>query len=99
MNLPITIMFSGYENFVSKLDDLHDHRGRPDWMGEIGFSDLKIKLLGSIVAISAIELLNSFVNVGNLDDRHLGWMVGTYVPFVVSSLPYAVSDRLQGKGR
>jgi uncharacterized protein (TIGR00645 family) len=52
MNLLITIMFSGYENFVSKLDDLHDHRDRPDWMGEIGFSDPKIKSFGSIVAIS-----------------------------------------------
>lgn len=98
MNLLIIIMFSGYENFVSKMDDLHAHRDRPDWMAEIGFSDLKIKLFGSIVAILGIELLKSFMNVGNMDDRHLGWTVGIHVTFVVSSLLYAVSDRLQGKG-
>lgn len=98
MNLLIIIMFSGYENFVSKMEDLHAHRDRPDWMGQIGFSDLKMKLFGLIVAISGIELLKSFMNVGNLNDRHLGWMVGIHVTFVVSSLLYALSDRLQGKG-
>lgn len=98
MNLLIIIMFSGYENFVSKMEDLHAHRDRPDWMGHIGFSDLKIKLFGSIVAISGIELLKSFMNVANLDDRHLGWMVGIHLTFVVSSLLYALTDRLQGKG-
>jgi len=69
MNLLIIIMFSGYENFVSKMEDLHSHRDRPDWMGHIGFSDLKIKLIGSIVAISGIELLKGFMNVAKLEDR------------------------------
>jgi len=76
MNLLIIIIFSGYENFVSKMDDLHSHQDRPEWMGHIGFSDLKLKLIGSIVAISGIELLKAFMNAHNLSDRQLGWMVG-----------------------
>ncbi|MCK2088064.1 TIGR00645 family protein [Thauera aromatica] len=98
MNLLIIIMFSGYENFVSKMEDLHSHRDRPDWMGHIGFSDLKLKLIGSIVAISGIELLKAFMNVANLTDSHLGWMVGIHLTFVVSGLLYAAMDRLAGKG-
>lgn len=98
MGLLIIIMFSGYENFVSKMEDLHGHTDRPEWMGHIGFSDLKIKLIGSIVAISGIELLKAFMNVGNLDDRHLAWMVGIHLTFVVSGLLYAAMDRLQSKG-
>ena len=98
MGLLIIIMFSGYENFVSKMEDLHGHMDRPEWMGHIGFSDLKIKLIGSIVAISGIELLKAFMNVGNLDDRHLAWMVGIHLTFVVSGLLYAAMDRLQSKG-
>lgn len=98
MNLLIIIMFSGYENFVSKMEDLHSHRDRPDWMGHIGFSDLKIKLFGSIVAISGIELLKAFMNVSNLSDRHLGWMVGIHLTFLFSGLLYAAMDRLAGKG-
>jgi len=98
MNLLIIIMFSGYENFVSKMEDLHSHQDRPDWMGHIGFSDLKIKLIGSIVAISGIELLKAFMNVANLTDRHLAWMVGIHVTFLFSGVLYALMDRLGGKG-
>ncbi len=63
-------------------------------MGHIGFSDLKIKLIGSIVAISGIELLKAFMNVGNLDDRHVAWMVGIHLTFVLSGVLYAVMDRV-----
>jgi len=63
MNLLVIIVFSGYENFVSRMGDLHDHEDRPDWMGHIGFSDLKIKLIGSMVAISGIELLKAFMQI------------------------------------
>lgn len=93
MNLLIIIIFSGYENFVSKLD-LDDHEDRPDWMGHIGFSDLKIKVIASIVAISGIELLKAFMHVDNFSDRHLAWMIGLHVTFVVSGLAYALMDRL-----
>lgn len=96
MNLLIIIMFSGYENFVSKMEDLHSHQDRPDWMGHIGFSDLKIKLIGSIVAISGIELLKGFMNVANMTDRELGWMVGIHVTFLFSGVLYALMDRLHG---
>lgn len=98
MNLLIIIIFSGYENFVSKMEDLHSHHDRPEWMGHIGFTDLKIKVIGSIVAISGIELLKAFMNVENLSDRHLAWMVGIHLTFVLSGLLYAAMDRLQGKG-
>ncbi|ATE59987.1 TIGR00645 family protein [Thauera sinica] len=98
MNLLLIIMFSGYENFVSKMEDLHNHQDRPDWMGHIGFSDLKIKLIGSIVAISGIELLKAFMNVTNLTNQHLGWMVGIHITFLFSGLLYAAMDRISGKG-
>lgn len=97
MNLLIIILFSGYENFVSKMDDLHNHQDRPEWMGHIGFSDLKLKLIGSIVAISGIELLKAFMNVDNLSDRHLAWMIGIHVAFLFSGLFYAAMDRIAAK--
>ncbi|HSH83806.1 MAG TPA: TIGR00645 family protein [Guyparkeria sp.] len=99
MNLLIIIIFSGYENFVSKMDDLRGHHDRPEWMGHISFTDLKIKVIGSIVAISGIELLKSFMNIENLDNRNLGWMVGIHLTFVLSGVLYAVMDWLQGKSK
>lgn len=94
MNLLVIIIFSGYENFVSKMDHLHGHDDRPDWMGSIGFSDLKLKLIGSIVAVSGVELLKTFMSVDQYSDRHMAWMIGIHITFVVSGLIYALMDRL-----
>lgn len=93
MNLLIIIIFSGYENFVSKMD-LNNHEDRPDWMGHIGFSDLKIKVIGSIVAISGIELLKAFMNVDDYTDKQLAWLIGLHITFVFSGVMYALMDRL-----
>ncbi len=44
-NLVLIVIFSGYENFVSKIN-LEGHEDRPSWMGTLDFSGLKIKLVG-----------------------------------------------------
>jgi uncharacterized protein (TIGR00645 family) len=54
-NLVLIILFSGYENFVSKIEAAHRDHDRPEWMGTLDFSGLKIKLIASIVAISGIH--------------------------------------------
>jgi uncharacterized protein (TIGR00645 family) len=93
--LVMIVIFSGYENFVSRIDHTTD-RNWPEWMGAIDFTALKIKLLGSIVAISAIQLLKQFMAVKTAPDRELAWYVGIHLVFVVSSVLLALSDRLSG---
>ncbi len=96
--LLLIMTFSGYENFVSKLG-VGEHEDRPAWMGKVGFSDLKIKLIGAIVAISAVELLKAFVNLHELTNDQLAWKLGIHLTFVVSGVLFAVSDRItEGKG-
>jgi uncharacterized protein (TIGR00645 family) len=95
-NLVLMVMFAGYESFVSKLH-IDDHTERLDWMGQIGFGDLKLKLMTSIVAISAIRLLETFMDIENLDNRQLAWTVGIHVTFVVSGLILALMERLMHK--
>lgn len=94
-NLLLIIIFAGYENFVSKIHT-EDHEDRPDWMGHVGFSDLKIKLIGSIVAISGIELLKAFVNIESLTNEQMAWKVGIHITFVFSGVMFAAMDRLGG---
>jgi uncharacterized protein (TIGR00645 family) len=91
--LLLIIGFSGYENFVSKIGT-GDHEDRPAWMGKVGFSDLKIKLIGAIVAISAVELLKAFINVEEFTWDILAWKVGIHLTFVVSGVVFAITDRL-----
>jgi uncharacterized protein (TIGR00645 family) len=91
--LLLIIGFSGYENFVSKIS-AGEHEDRPAWMGKVGFSDLKIKLMGAIVAISAVELLKAFINLGTFTREQLAWKVGIHVTFVVSGVLFALTDRV-----
>jgi uncharacterized protein (TIGR00645 family) len=93
-SLVVIVIFSGYENFVSKIDT-GEHPDWPDWMAKVDFSGLKQKLLGSIVAISAIQVLKAFMNLDKYPDTSkLAWLVGIHLVFVVSTLILAVSDRL-----
>ncbi len=92
-NLLLMVIFAGYENFVSPLDT-RDHPDHPDWLAHIGFSEIKLKLLASIVAISAIHVLEDFMEVGSTDNRVLAWHAGMLMLFVVCGLLLALMDRL-----
>ncbi|RTR20675.1 TIGR00645 family protein [Azospirillum griseum] len=94
-NLLLMVIFSGYENFVSKID-VADHEDRPDWMGKVDFGGLKLKLIASIVAISGIHLLKSFMNLANVTQNELMWLVIIHMTFVVSGVLLALMDRLEG---
>jgi len=95
-SLIVIVIFSGYENFVSKID-VGDHPDWPEWMAKIDFSGLKLKLLSSIVAISGIQLLKNFMDIAELSDRELGWAVGIHMTFVVSGLFLAYTDKVAGE--
>jgi uncharacterized protein (TIGR00645 family) len=92
-NLVLIVIYSGYENFVSKFDatDSHD---RPEWMTKVDFGGLKQKLMTSIVAISAIQVLKAFMNVDSYPTAKLAWLVGIHVLFLGSLLAVVLADRL-----
>ncbi len=93
-NLVLMVAFVGYENFVSKMHTTNDHEDRPEWMEHVDFSGLKLKLLSSIVAISAIHLLRTFLNVSEIPKEDVMWQLAIHVAFVVSGVLLAAMDRL-----
>ena len=100
-NLLLIVLFSGYENFVSKFD-FDTGADRPDWMGKVDFAGLKMKLIASIVAISAIDLLKWFMSVGDVTDmaemdRQFFWLVIIHLTFVLSGVLMALMDYLASK--
>ena len=82
-NLLLMVILAGYESFISKLEVVKES-GRLDWMGTIGLSGLKLKLMASIVAISVIHLLEDFLETSHLTDRDLAWQLGILLAFVVA---------------
>jgi uncharacterized protein (TIGR00645 family) len=93
-NLIIIVIFSGYENFVSRIEvDDHD---KPQWMAKVDFGGLKQKLMTSIVAISAIQVLKAFMNLDKIpSSTTVAWLVGIHVVFLGSLLVLAIVDRLE----
>ncbi len=97
-SLVVIVFLSGYTNFVAPVL-MRARDGRPHWIAEIDFGELKLRLMASIVAISAIKLLEGFMEIGHVSDRELGWLVGIHLAFVVSACLLALADRLGHRSR
>jgi uncharacterized protein (TIGR00645 family) len=102
-NLLLIVMFSGYESFVSKFD-FDAGADRPGWMGKVDFGGLKMKLIASIVAISAIHLLKKFMEIGDPDTpsastETLFWLTVIHMSFVASGVLMALMDWLQARSK
>lgn len=96
-NLIIIVIFAGYENFVSKINVATNSIDRPHWMGRVDYSGLKIKLIGSLVAISVIELLKDFMMEGAYDDKTQMWRIIIHITFVISGVLFALMDFIADK--
>ena len=97
-NLVLIVAFSGYENFISKIDVADSHIDRPSWMGRLDFSGLKLKIIGSVVAISLIELLQDFLNTtSNIDPNVEFWRIALHLTFVATGLVFAGMEILSEK--
>ena len=92
-SLIVMVMFSSYENFVSKID-LEEGAEKLDWLGKLDSGSLKLKVAASIVAISSIHLLQKFMEAQTIPDNKLMWYVIIHMTFVVSALMMAFLDKI-----
>ena len=92
-NLLIMVIVGGYETFVSRLG-LDTHPDQPEWLDHVNASVLKVKLGLSIIGISSIHLLKTFINAANYDVKVLMWQTIIHVVFLLSALAIAYTDKL-----
>jgi uncharacterized protein (TIGR00645 family) len=92
-NLLIMVIVGGYETFVSRMD-LEGHPDQPEWLGHVNASVLKVKLGLSIIGISSIHLLKTFINAANYDEKVLMWQTIIHCTFLLSALAIAYTDKL-----
>ncbi|WGE33199.1 TIGR00645 family protein [Actinobacillus genomosp. 1] len=92
-NLLIMVIVGGYETFVSRLR-VDDHPDQPEWLNHVNASVLKVKLGMSIISISSIHLLQTFINAGNLDEKTMQWQVIIHVTFLISAVAMAYTDKI-----
>lgn len=93
-SLIVMVMFSGYENFVSRLD-ISEGTEKLEWLGTHDYSSLKMKLASSIVAISSIHLLKIFMNIEKVGNDKILWYVIVHMTFVFSALLMGYLSKLE----
>lgn len=91
--LVVIVIFSGYKNFVSAVTS-GERNDWPEWMGQIEFTGLKLKLMSSIVAISSIQLLKNFMDVSQFSNRELTWMVILHLVFIITGPLLALTEKI-----
>jgi len=91
--LVVMVMFSGYENFISRID-IAEGVEKLSWLGKLDAGSLKQKVAASIVAISSIHLLQKFMNVEQVDNDKLMWYVILHMTFVLSAIGMSWVDKM-----
>lgn len=112
-NLLIMVIIGGYETFVSKIR-VSGHHDEPDWLSHVNANLLKVKLAVSIISISSIHLLKTFIEVGSMNggvvtnaagrviysSEGVMWEVLIHLAFIVSAIALAWIDKMsQGPAR
>jgi len=92
-NLLIMVIVGGYETFISRMD-LEGHRDQPEWLSHVNASVLKVKLAMSIIGISSIHLLKTFINADNYSEKVLYAQTGIHIAFLLSAMAIAYTDKL-----
>lgn len=96
--LIVMVMFSGYENFVSKLD-VDENQEKLGWLGKLDSNSLKNKVAASIVAISSIHLLKVFMNTESIPNDKIQWYLLIHITFVISAFAMGYLDKLVREGK
>ncbi|KQP14537.1 TIGR00645 family protein [Pseudorhodoferax sp. Leaf265] len=92
-NLLIMVIVGGYETFVSRMN-LEGHEDQPEWLSHVNASVLKVKLAMSIIGISSIHLLKTFINADNYSEKVLVAQTVIHVAFLLSAMAIAYTDKL-----
>ena len=97
-NLLTMVVIGGYATFVSKLD-LEEHPDRPDWLSHVDPGTIKVKLAASLIGISSIHLLKSFVDIANENPDHVKWKIFIHMTFLGSAILLAWTDKIMQKDK
>ena len=100
-NLVYMVVVGGYTMFVSKMD-IHNHPDCPTWLESTNANTLKIKLASSLVGVSGIHLLKTFIELSgheaehaeHIEISHVMWQVLIHITFLGSALALAFTERL-----
>jgi uncharacterized protein (TIGR00645 family) len=93
INLLVIVFVGGYSTFVNKMH-FENETDKPKWLNMINASTLKIKLIVSLVSISGVHLLKTFVDIHNIPLQDALLQIGIHIVFLISAVLLAYADKL-----
>jgi len=96
-NLVLIVIFSGWEMFVGRMLSAVPS-DQPNWLTELDFSAVKLKLIGSVAAIAAIQILETFVHMDQTPKEDAAWQLGILLGIGITGVLLALMDKLSGGG-
>lgn len=97
-NLMIVVIMGGYWTFVSHLEVAEQDKDGEQFghLGNMSANSLKIKLLVSLISISAVHLLESFVR-HDVETKQVAAQIAIHLVFIVSALAMTFMDKITAK--
>jgi uncharacterized protein (TIGR00645 family) len=95
----VLIMITAGIGTLGTLAPKAEHAGWTEFVGKIDFSGLKLKVLASLIAIAAVDLLENFVGIDTAAKSDVLWQIAILMAFVVSGVLLAWMDRLAAEPR
>lgn len=93
-NLVFMVIVGGYSTFISKMSFVDKHEDRPEWLQKVDAGTLKVKLAASLVGVSGIHLLQTFINISNKTSQDVMLQMGIHCVFLISTIMLAYSEKL-----
>lgn len=84
-NLLVSVMFAGYENFVSKMN-VREHSDYPAWILHTTFSQIKVNITATMAVMSGINLLKTSVEGGGMHELWPG--IAVFSAFTIASIAF-----------
>ena len=97
-SLVVMVILASWDSLVAPFDP-SSRAGGMAWIRKLDPGNLKVKLAGSIVAISSIQLLQMFLRGDGYSDRSIGWAMGLHALFLVGAVALALTDRISAGSR
>ena len=92
-NLVVIVIFAGWENFVGRLLAAKSD-SRPEFLGGLDFGTIKLRLIGSIAAIAAILILETFVHIDDITAVRAALQLAILLGIGVLGVLLAIADKL-----
>lgn len=97
MNLVVMVTIGGYSIFTSRID-VDSHEDKPLWLEDLDAGQLKIKLATSLASISGVQLLKTFIDYRDAQEKAgsegIVIEIVIHMVFIISALLLAQTEKI-----